>query len=279
MNSNKLLISFLLTITIALFSIAGNALAETIEQGEVDTQSSLNIRSAPGTWSEIVGSKFPGDVVEYIDHEDGWGELTDGSGFVSLDYVTTHEHTPIDDGAPGIAPTGNRIIIDPGHGGIDSGAVGNGLFEKHVVLEIAQRTQILLEERGFKVKLTREDDRFLELEERVAIAETWQADQFVSIHANGFSDPKANGIETFYYPGSLNGKSMAAAVQNQLIDQTDRRNRGVFEETFYVLRHTSMPAILVEAGFVTNESDAARLHDDQYLQTVAESIATGITGE
>ncbi|WP_054707737.1 N-acetylmuramoyl-L-alanine amidase [Bacillus sp. JCM 19041] len=279
MTSKKLLISFLLSVTIALFSVAGHAFAETIEQGEVDTQSSLNVRSAPGTWSDIVGSKLPGDVVEYIDNENGWGKLTDGSGYVSLDYVTTHEHTPIDDEDTGTAPSGNRIILDPGHGGIDSGAASNGLLEKHVVLDIAKRTQILLEDRGFKVKLTREEDLFLELEERVAIAETWQADQFVSIHANGFSDPNANGIETFYYPGSSNGKSMAAAVQNQLIDQTDRRNRGVFEETFYVLRHTSMPAILIEAGFVTNESDAARLQDDHYLQSVAESIAIGISGE
>jgi N-acetylmuramoyl-L-alanine amidase len=169
------------------------------------------------------------------------------------------------------------VVIDPGHGGRDPGAVGiNGLQEKQVIFPISLRVAQLLEQQGVAVVLTRQDDRTLDLQARVDIANRARGSVFVSIHANAISlsRPDVNGIETYY--ASETGYRLAAALQASILAATGMNNRGVKQARFYVLRHTAMPAALVEVGFVTGAQDAPRLADPAWQETIAQAIARGI---
>ncbi|MEB3233082.1 MAG: N-acetylmuramoyl-L-alanine amidase [Leptolyngbyaceae bacterium] len=169
------------------------------------------------------------------------------------------------------------LVIDPGHGGRDPGAVGIGdLYEKHVVLPVSLEVAALLEQQGVQVVMTRNTDRTLDLQPRVDIAENANADLFVSIHANAISmsRPDVNGIETYYY--SAQGLPLAQYIHNSLIQATGRRDRGVRQAGFYVIRRTSMPAVLLEIGFVTGADDAPLLATDSYRSLTAQAIARGI---
>lgn len=173
----------------------------------------------------------------------------------------------------------NRIVvaIDPGHGGRDPGAVGiGGLQEAGIVLDIGLQVTQLLEEQGVRVILTRQTDREIDLEPRVQDANRANADLFVSIHANAISldRPDVNGIETYYYSDS--GAQLARVIHNAVVRLTGSRDRRVRFARFYVLRNTSMPAVLVETGFVTGSEDAARLNDPEFRTRMAEAIAAGI---
>jgi N-acetylmuramoyl-L-alanine amidase len=169
------------------------------------------------------------------------------------------------------------VVIDPGHGGRDPGAVGiNGLQEKQVIFPISLRVAQLLEQQGVAVVLTRQDDRTLDLQARVDIANRARGSVFVSIHANAISlsRPDVNGIETYY--ASETGYRLAAALQASVLAATGMNDRGVKQARFYVLRYTAMPAALVEVGFVTGAQDAPRLADPAWQETIAQAIARGI---
>jgi N-acetylmuramoyl-L-alanine amidase len=169
------------------------------------------------------------------------------------------------------------VVIDPGHGGPDPGAIGiNGIREKDIVLPIALEVASLLEQQGVQAVLTRPDDRDLDLDPRVQIAERANANLFVSIHANAISlsRPDVNGIETYYYSSS--SLRLAQVIHASVVQNTGSADRGVRQARFYVIRNTSMPAVLVETGFVTGQNDAARLGDPAYRSQMAGAIARGI---
>jgi N-acetylmuramoyl-L-alanine amidase len=168
------------------------------------------------------------------------------------------------------------VVIDPGHGGPDPGAVGiRGLQEKRVVLPIAQEVAQLLDQQGVQAILTRPDDRDLDLEPRVQIANRASADVFVSIHANAISlsRPEVNGLETYYFSS---GNRLAQVVHNTILQSVPVRDRGVRQARFYVIRRTAMPSILVEVGFVTGAEDSPRLATSQHRSQLAAAIARGI---
>jgi len=168
------------------------------------------------------------------------------------------------------------VIIDPGHGGPDPGAVGiGGLREKDLVLPISIEVAKLLEQQGVQVILTRQRDIDLDLEPRVRLAERARANLFVSIHANAINlrRPDVNGVETYYY---TSGGGLARTIHNSILDGLKTRDRGVRRARFYVLRKTSMPAVLVEIGFVTGREDAANLSKPAYRSQMAAAIARGI---
>lgn len=168
------------------------------------------------------------------------------------------------------------VVIDPGHGGGDPGAIGiGGLREKDINSAIASRVQQSLAAEGINAILTRSDDREIDLQPRVDIAERVNADIFVSIHANAISlsRPDVNGLETYYYSSGLR---LAQTIHNSLLQRTNLDDRGVRTARFYVLVHTSMPAVLVETGFVTGSTDAARFRDPATLNGIADGISAGI---
>lgn len=181
---------------------------------------------------------------------------------------------------PGLPPVRDErvvVVLDPGHGGADPGAVGiGGLQEKQVIFPIALRVRQLLEAQGITVVMTREDDRTLDLQPRVDIAERADADLFVSIHANAISlsRPDVNGLESYY--SSETGRRLAATIHASMLAATGMNDRGVKQAGFFVIRRTSMPATLLELGFVTGAQDAPRLRDPAWRETMANAIARGI---
>ncbi|AKG22846.1 N-acetylmuramoyl-L-alanine amidase [Calothrix sp. 336/3] len=168
------------------------------------------------------------------------------------------------------------VLIDPGHGGKDSGAVGiGGALEKDVILPISLRVAQILQQNGIQVVLTRNSDYFVTLPGRVEMAERVNASVFVSIHANsaGANRPEVNGLEVYYYDSGL---GLARLVHNSIMQSVNIRDRGVRRARFYVLRKSSMPSILVETGFMTGAEDMANLRTSSYQNKMAEGIANGI---
>ncbi len=185
---------------------------------------------------------------------------------------------PLPDGElPRVQEGRFRVVIDPGHGGRDPGAVGiGGLQEKQVVNPISLRVAELLRQQGVEVVMTRDRDYELGLDTRVQIAERADADFFVSIHANAInlSRPDVNGLETYYY--SSRGQSFARDVHDIVLREMQMNDRRVRQARFYVIRRTSMPAILIEVGFVTGEFDAPNLSNPTWRENMAVAISRGI---
>ncbi|MEM8719089.1 MAG: N-acetylmuramoyl-L-alanine amidase [Cyanobacteria bacterium P01_G01_bin.39] len=169
-----------------------------------------------------------------------------------------------------------RVIIDPGHGGKDPGTVGiAGFQEKDVVLPISMDVAEILRKQNIEVIMTRETDNFISLEGRTNLANDVDADLFVSIHANAInlSRPDVNGLETYYYKS---GRRLAEVIHWSILNGVNIDNRGIRRARFYVLRHSTMPAVLVEVGFLTGAVDSSRLKDPNHRRQMAEAIARGI---
>ena len=177
---------------------------------------------------------------------------------------------------PQISNSRRVVVIDPGHGGRDPGAVGiGGIQEKDIVLDISFQVARLLEQQGVQAVLSRTDDSEIDLEPRVSLAERLNATLFVSIHANAInmSRPDVSGIETYYFD---NGLDLARVIHSSILEGTGATDRRVRQARFYVLRKTTMPSVLLEVGFVTGAEDAARLSDPAYRSQMAAAIARGI---
>jgi N-acetylmuramoyl-L-alanine amidase len=178
--------------------------------------------------------------------------------------------------------TGNNgrqlVMIDPGHGGPDVGATRNGIYEKDIVLAMSQQLGRILQQMGYSVMYTRTGDIDLDLEPRVQMAENAKASAFVSVHVNSLdaNASQVSGVETYYAPNASLGKSLAEFVHTQILASTGANDRGVRSARFYVIRNTSMPAILVETGFITNPSEASKLVNGAYQQRMADAIARGV---
>ena len=189
---------------------------------------------------------------------------------------------------PGTVPNkgslnGKVIVLDPGHGGSNPGAVANNTRESDNNLAVGLKLRDKLVQAGAKVIMTRETDRTVapagssltaELEARVSLAQSKNADLFVSIHSNSNPTTGIAGVMTFYPSGK--SSALALEVQNNLVAQTGAVDKGVSTATFYVLRNASMPSILVEMGFVTNAKEAALLNTDSYRAKIAQGLLNGI---
>ncbi len=170
-----------------------------------------------------------------------------------------------------------HIVIDPGHGGTDPGGTGNGMEEKDIVLDVSLRFSKLLEEDtmdttgggSWTVSLSRSTDVFIPLASRSSFANSMGADRFMSIHANAFGDPQANGTETFSSSENGDGARLRELVQEEIIAAWGLRNRGNKTANFSVLRNTAMPAELHELGFITNTTDVAKLGSPEERQLAA----------
>ncbi|MTF39110.1 N-acetylmuramoyl-L-alanine amidase [Cyanobacterium aponinum] len=203
--------------------------------------------------------------------------------------VNPFDYTPRDNSRPVLpsansAPLPNRpvtngkivVMIDPGHGGKDPGAIGiGGVQEKHVVLSISQQLARILEQQGIQVRMTRDSDYFVSLQGRTEMANRINADLFVSIHANsaGANKPQVSGYETYYFQS---GKALADTIHRNVLRRVDVNDRKVRQARFYVLRTSNMPAVLVEAGFLTGREDIAKLTNPTFQRQMAEAIAAGI---
>lgn len=179
--------------------------------------------------------------------------------------------------------TGKVIVLDPGHGGSNPGAIDNGLREADLNLAVAQQLAAKLRSAGARVVMTRDSDRTVaapgsslsdELAARVNLAKREHADMFVSLHTNANSNPAINGAMTFYGQGK--SPLLAQNIQKALIAATGATDKGVAAADFYVISSTPMPAALVEMGFISSAQEAARLGDSTYRAKIAQGIFNGI---
>lgn len=202
----------------------------------------------------------------------------DGEGKVDDPGPVPHPE-PSPEPTPGPDPAPRpRIVLDPGHGGRDPGAVGpQDLYEKDVNLAVALAAAEVLAGR-VDLALTRDRDVTISLRARTDLADRTGALLFVSVHANGSVYPEANGTETFHYPGSRLGSRLAESLQARLLAALGRRDRGVKQADFFVLRETRCPAALVELLFVTNPEEARELADPAVQRRAGEAVAAGILG-
>ncbi len=204
-------------------------------------------------------------------------------------YDPTKE-IPVDpfQGIPANTLAGKTIVGDPGHGGADTGAIGpSGTYEKTNTLAIALYLNDILKQAGAKVILNRTTDtsqaaqysEINDLQARVDIANSNKADLFISIHNNAFSNPDVQGTSTYYSqdnPQNNQSLQLAGYIQSAMVDTVKTNDLGVKEADFYVLHHTTMPSVLVEAAFISNPYEEARLQNPVFRKNVAVAIFHGI---
>jgi N-acetylmuramoyl-L-alanine amidase len=169
------------------------------------------------------------------------------------------------------------VVIDAGHGGHDRGGIpGQRISEKEMTLDVAQRLKTVLAGDRYRVVMTRENDVFVPLGTRAAIANSYRNAIFVSVHFNSAKRVGADGIETYFY--DRDSLPFASAVHHFVAGGAPSPNRGVRRRGYYILRKARVPAVLVECGFLTNPTEAAYIQKSAYRQKLAEEIAAGIRG-
>lgn len=183
----------------------------------------------------------------------------------------------------------NTVVLDAGHGGGDPGKVGVGdVIEKEINLQIAKKVEQLLKKEKVKVIMTREEDAMLggekgagtkaeDMKERVKIINEEAPQLAVSIHQNSYQDAVVHGAQVFYYSGSSEGENAAKVMQNALLAvDEDNTRQAKANDTYYLLKRTEVPTIIVECGFLSNAEDAKNLCDEAYQDKVAGAICDGI---
>lgn len=187
--------------------------------------------------------------------------------------------------AAGVSPLNSAtIVIDAGHGGTDRGTRANAPFceEKRICLQTSRLVKKYLDQLGYRVIMTRMTDVFIPLPRRVEIADQARASLFVSIHYNSAPVPSAKGIEIFYSESKAEkvrtaaSKKLAQSILSRVIQRTSAQSRGVKKRDFFVIRETSMPAVLIEGGFISNQEERENLKDHLYIDKIARGIADGI---
>lgn len=263
---------------------------------ETATNALLKTSSGPIQFSHESRKIEVGDIWVWMNGEamledEGWTILEADANLVIL---------PLTDTGSVLRTTApiKTVVLDPGHGGEDSGAIGSsGTNEKALVLDIANRTKKLLEDSGFQVKLTRGVDAYVELKQRTDLAEDWHADLFVSIHLNWAPNLLASGLETFVLPApgqvsTLNGKdstkarkgnkhdseslAIASIIHSDILKETGSSDRGIKHARFDVLCAAPCPAILLECGFLSNLPEEQNLLSPDFREKIARGISNGI---
>ena len=190
---------------------------------------------------------------------------------------------------PGAQAEPKIIVIDPGHGGYDPGAVHGSVLEKDINLAISEKVKKYLEDAGVKVFLTRTGDfnfaikglhgleaKRYDLKKRVDLAQEVNADILITLHVNSVRKEIYQGAETFYHPTSQEGKTLALAIQEEFLSIPDMKKRDSKMSLCYILRNSKMPAVLVEVGYLSNPVERKSLLEAKYRDLLAEKIAAGI---
>ena len=167
------------------------------------------------------------------------------------------------------------VIIDPGHGGRDKGAVWGGVRESDLNLKTAFKLEYYLKKAGYKVVLTRRSDRFVSLNSRAALANRYRNAVFVSIHYNATRESYVHGGETFH-GGSGSSSYLSSSLQRNLVSHCKVKNRGSHHRRFSVLRNTNCPAALIECGFISNCRERSRCNTSSFQDSAARAILAGI---
>jgi N-acetylmuramoyl-L-alanine amidase len=242
-----------------------------------------NIRSGPSTSHDVIERANQGDTFTIVEKVSDWYKIslpTGKVGFVAGWIVTTSGSVEKVE-RPGMNQylSGKTIVIDPGHGGRDSGAKGvTGTFEKELTLRTAKLLDEKLRAAGAKSVLTRSQDVYVSLNNRVSFSHYYQADAFLSLHYDSTIYPSARGITSYYYDKTRD-ESLARSLQSELIRQTSLSDRGVKYGNLHVLRENKRPSVLLELGFLSNISEEAHVSASQYQEQVTTAIFNGLAQE
>ena len=200
---------------------------------------------------------------------------------------------------PGTSKPFTVVVLDPGHGGQDSGATCGGVMEKHLTLDVARRVDRLLDSEGIATLMTRLGDAYVSLADRAAFGNRVRDSIFVSIHFNEDNKPVATGVETYYAAHQITAGSLLASwlpflslppsespkpesqglagfIQEALVARTRSVDRGTQAKQFFVIANVTSPAVLIEGGFLTNKDDVSKLASEDYRNQLAAAVADGI---
>lgn len=240
-----------------------------------------NLRSGPSTSYSILERGNKGDQFPIISTVGDWYKIllpNNTEAYVAGWIVTaSNELPPVEQEGVADLLKGKTFVIDPGHGGRDSGAVGccNRILEKNLTLKTAELLASKLDSAGAKVIMTRRDDRYISLMFRVSVSHYYDADGFISLHYNSSIFPSARGVMSFYY-NEAQEKGMATAIQRELIKATKLNDRGVRYGNYQVLRTNRQPSVLLELGFLSNPEENYLVNTDAYQEKIAEAIYLGL---
>ena len=151
---------------------------------------------------------------------------------------------------------------------------GDNINEKDITLDVAKQVRDMLVKKGYVVQMTRDSDEYVSLQDRVAISENFKPDIFISIHVNSSTGTEASGIETHYY--HQESIMLAQTLHASLASAINTKNRGLFKSKFYVINHTTVPAILMEIGFISNSAERAELNGSARKKATAKAIVEGV---
>lgn len=245
----------------------------------------VRVRTGPSTDHGIINQVSKNSTYPLVSQSNDWVEvrLDDGStGWIAMwltdmNGESTPISTPIVEQSQNTSSlSGYNIVIDPGHGGEDPGAIGlNNVFEKDITMNTANAVAQKLREAGATVIMTRDNDYYVSLENRTQISRDYNTHVFISLHYNAHPAQNVGGIETHYYT-SGSSYALAKEVQAELENSTPLRGRGVQQSAFQVIRENSAPSILVELGFITNPNELAFIQTQEYQNNVANGIVEGI---
>jgi N-acetylmuramoyl-L-alanine amidase len=191
------------------------------------------------------------------------------------------------------------VVLDPGHGGQDSGAMCGGVMEKDLTLDVARRVDRLLDSEGVATLMTRLGDTYVSLADRAAFGNRAKDSIFISIHFNEDNKPVASGVETYYAAHQINSdssfaswlpffprppsnspkpesQSLAGFIQEALVARTRSVDRGTQSKQFFVIANVSSPAVLIEGGFITNQDELSKLASEDYRDQLAAAVADGV---
>ena len=239
------------------------------------TANSVRVRTGPSASSGILGDINRGDELPVLSINGFWAKVLyhGQEGYVHKTYLKLKNQS----GSP---LKGRIIVLDPGHGGSDPGAVSSSYREKNIVFTITNILKQKLENDGAIVYMTRTSDTYQSLDSRVKFAHNHYAEIFVSIHTNSATNPAALGTETFYSVTANDNEkedyALASSINSQIVKNANTVNRGEKRKDFYVIRHSVFPSVLVELAFISNASDRAKLISTQYQEIFADSIYQGI---
>jgi N-acetylmuramoyl-L-alanine amidase len=263
------------------------------------TADRVNLRAAPGTDAKILDMAYIGDEFPLLEEKDNWVHVRLDNGNTA--WIAGWLVSRTDEGTSAAANVsagkdtngtslsgdqtfstssvlkGKRIVLDPGHGGKDGGAVGvkSGIPEKNLTLETAQAVANALQAAGAKVSLTRDGDEYISLEERVDAARKFGADLFISLHYNSALKSSSHGIFSFYYSGKQD-MDLARSLQKELVKATGLKDMGSQYGDFHVLRENPFPAVLLELGFLSNPGEESVVTAGGYRDRIAKAVVSGV---
>ncbi|GAB3802138.1 N-acetylmuramoyl-L-alanine amidase [Virgibacillus kimchii] len=248
-----------------------NSIEESNQSSVTIPRDNTQIRQAPSTESEIIHFAEEGSEYQVTGETEGWFELTDEDlhGYINKDLLEKST-------AASAGFKDKTIVIDPGHGGRDVGAIGaSGSYEKDFAFLTATELKQELKMLGANVLLARPDDEFISLGSRISFSNTMNTDVFISIHYNSVPElPDVTGIETYYFQEQ--NEKLASYIQTELIKATDANDRGTTNGNYLVIMQNVKPAVLLELGFISNEEKEELLGTIGYQRKIVSGIINGL---